>query len=86
MGKIKKILENCLNLILPQSENAKLLEKMEPDDLEKAARGRAAFFPTPFENTFALFDYRQPIIKTAIWELKYRGNKKNRATLGKEPL
>ena len=61
-----------LNLLLPQPPHVAALEKMT------AAEFRAAV-PTlpaqPREWMLPLFPYENPLVKTAVWEVKYRGNR-----------
>lgn len=76
---INKILEYLLDLVLPQPKNVRLLEAMGPAAFRVAATlGVAAinYSPSTHEKTLTLFDYGLPIVRQAIWELKYRGNKK----------
>lgn len=74
---MKKIFEYFLELILPQSDGLRKLETMRAEDLRRAAaRSRAAALDDLPARTFVLFDYKQPLVREAIWELKYRGNKK----------
>lgn len=74
---MKKILEYLLDLVLPRPQNVRVLEEMNPEKFRAATSPselRAADH-TP-ENPFTLFDYKHSLVRQAIWELKYRGNKK----------
>ncbi len=77
---IKKILEYLLDLVLPRSEKVRVLEEMSAEEFRAACQSRAALPLSP-EKTLALFDYQKPLVRQAIWELKYRGNKKIAALL-----
>lgn len=60
-----------LNLILPPAPRVAELEAMSAADF------RASVPPLPFqpqERILALFPYSNPLVKTAVWEIKYRGN------------
>lgn len=60
------------DVILPRGDTLKRLELMEAYEfLEQARRAR----PERLENDIiAFFDYRHNLVKTAIWEVKFRGN------------
>lgn len=67
-----------LDLLLPQKPLVRELLKMSPDEFAERARraeGRAG------KDALSLFDYRDPMVKEAVWMLKYRGNKKIAALL-----
>ena len=72
----KKILEYTLELILPRSKNVRMLEEMTPERFRAVLTHRAAPDLTVPENALIVFDYKHPLVRQAIWELKYRGNKK----------
>lgn len=74
----KTLLNNALDLLLPQKPLARELLKMSPDEFAERA-GRTP--GTAGKNILSLFDYRAPLVKEAIWMLKYRGNKKIAALL-----
>ncbi len=70
---MKKFFEYILELLLPRPEAVRNVEAMRPEDLRRRApRARQNLPP----DTLALFDYGNPLMRQAIWELKYRGNKK----------
>lgn len=73
---IKKFLENLLELLLPRSETLRRLEGMTAGEFREAARHRAASLPEHSPDTLVLFDYKNPLVRRAVWELKYRGNVK----------
>ena len=72
------LLENVLNLLLPQKPRARELLAMSPDEFAKRA-GRNQ--ENAGKNILSLFDYRSPLVKEAVWMLKYRGNKEIAALL-----
>ncbi|MBI2476470.1 MAG: ComF family protein [Candidatus Taylorbacteria bacterium] len=69
----KQLFECLLELLLPRSRAVREIEAMSPADWRRRA-GRAAGHLPP--DTLALFDYGNKLTRQAIWELKYRGNKK----------
>ncbi len=67
------MLHYLLDLLFPQKPLVRELERMDPFDLASRAEkpeGRAG------KALLSCFSYRDPTIRQAIWELKYRGNKK----------
>jgi predicted amidophosphoribosyltransferase len=61
--------------LLPKEERVKELEALGPDGLfEKLPRAENFDFET--DKVKAIFNYRTPLCRQAIWEIKYRGNKK----------
>lgn len=70
---MKKILNFLLELFLPRSEGVKMLESVDPETFIRTVPKAESI---KNQDTLALFDYKHPLVKTAIWELKYRGNKK----------
>lgn len=61
-----------LDLLLPQKPLVRELLKMTPTEFAERARradGRTG------KEILSLFDYREPLVKEAVWMLKYRGNK-----------
>lgn len=70
---MKKIIETIVDLILPQSPLIKRIERMNTYELYR----QTTKAEPPSEGWMhPLFDYSHPLIKTAVWELKYRGNRK----------
>src|SRR3989344_7136086 len=72
---MKKFLEYVLDFILPRSKNVRILEDMTPEKFRAAVAGSSGSDPAP-KNALAVFDYKHPLVRQAVWELKYRGNKK----------
>lgn len=67
-----------LDLLLPQKPLARELLIMSPSEFaERAGRSPG----NVGRNIISLYDYRTPLVKEAIWMLKYRGNKKIAALL-----
>lgn len=67
-----------LDLLLPQKPLVRELLAMDAGEFAE----RAGRYNSPAgKDTVALFDYRDPLVKEAIWMLKYRGNKKIAALL-----
>lgn len=62
-----------LDLLLPQKPRALELLAMAPEEFAaRAARNRSP----AGKDVSALFEYSDPIVREAVWMLKYRGNKK----------
>ncbi len=60
-----------LNLLLPQPPHVAALENMSAAEFHTAVPPLPA---PPREWALALFPYANPLVKTAVWEVKYRGN------------
>jgi competence protein ComFC len=72
---LEKILDQIANILLPKEKLVKELERLGPNGLfEKIPR--ANNLDLPAEKMKALFSYRNNYCRQAIWELKFRGNKK----------
>lgn len=62
-----------LDILFPQKQRVRELEAMDPSAFAvKVPKTLARAGP----GMMSLFDYRDPMIRDAIWELKYRGNKR----------
>ncbi len=73
LPRITTLLHGLLDLLFPQKASVRELLRMDPFDLASRAEkpeGRAG------KALLSCFSYRDPLIRQAIWELKYRGNKK----------
>ena len=71
-----RLFEDILDLLFPRSPLTRELESL--DAFMFAARvektdGYAG------KNIISLFHYRDKLVRQAVWELKYRGNKKSRS-------
>ncbi len=67
-----------LDLLLPQKPIVRELLTMSADEFAERARqspGNAG------KNMLSLYDYRAPLVREAVWMLKYRGSKKIAALL-----
>ena len=69
LSKAKELIEDFL---FPKSDNVLELESLSSEEILSIIP-RA---PAISRNTLALFDYRHPVAKEMIWELKYNGNRK----------
>jgi len=68
-----------LDILFPHRRIVAELMATPPDEFAARvtpAEGRAG------KNIMSLFDYRDPIVRAAIWELKYRGNRRIAQLLG----
>ena len=68
-----------LNLLLPQPPRVAALEKMTAAEFRAAVPALPA---QPREWMLPLFPYENPLVKTAVWEVKYRGNARVARLLG----
>ncbi len=70
---LKSFAQNLIDFIFPKSDEVYHLESFSTGELvEKLSRAREI----ESENLIVLFDYKDPMVKTLIWELKYNGNRK----------
>lgn len=79
MKKLLEIGRLIVSFIFPPEPLVAELEKMTPAELRETA-SRVLLPPADFINS--CFDYHTPLIRQAIWELKYRGNPKVASLLG----
>ncbi|MFA6338452.1 MAG: phosphoribosyltransferase family protein [Candidatus Paceibacterota bacterium] len=78
---LKKLLCSLLDFILPKKEQIKYLELLTQDEFyEKTAKADRLGLG---RQTFPIFDYRDSLVKNAIWEIKYRKNEKIIKLIGK---
>ncbi|MGB8815646.1 MAG: phosphoribosyltransferase family protein [Minisyncoccia bacterium] len=69
---IKIIYENFIDLLFPKERNINELENMSLSEIcEKIEPAKHIS-----SNYKAVFSYKSPLAKTAIWEIKYKANKK----------
>jgi ComF family protein len=68
-----------LDLLLPQSPAIAQLERMSPEEFRATVPSLSA---QPREWVLPLFPYEHPLVKRAVWEVKYRGNTRVAALLG----
>jgi competence protein ComFC len=75
MGKVSHTLHliqrAILDFLFPRNILVRQLETMSPSQLLNAARPA-----DPEKSTFSIFTYKDPLIATALWEVKYRKNVK----------
>ncbi len=65
MTILRRLLSQLIELILPKDALVKKLEKMTPED----------FLVTTTQSPLALFSYKNPIVRRALWEIKFRNNR-----------
>jgi predicted amidophosphoribosyltransferase len=78
---IEKIIEKMTDILLPKEEKVRLLEKLGSAGIyENIPRAQNFDIPTQasFDNNKikAIFCYKTALCRQAIWEIKYRANKK----------
>jgi len=69
---IKIIFANLIDLFFPKEESVKKLEKMELAEIYKELVPAGDISP----NFKAIFSYKHPLCRTAVWEIKYKANEK----------
>jgi predicted amidophosphoribosyltransferase len=72
---IKNISQTLFDIVLPPEEKVRQLEKFGPDGLFENIP-RAKNFDLETDKIKAIFNYKTPLCRNAIWEIKYHGNKK----------
>lgn len=73
------LFERLLDTIFPKKLLVRELEGMNAETFaSRAPRGASP----PGKGIIACFDYRDTLVRQAVWELKYRGNKKVAKLLG----
>jgi len=65
-------IERLLSLILPKDADILKIERMSASEL---AETMPEADPLPDAGHKALFHYKDPLVRAAIWEIKYKGNK-----------
>ncbi len=72
---LSQITDKLADWLLPKEKRVQELEALGPDGLfEKLPRAENFDFDT--DKIKAIFNYKTPLCRQAIWEIKYRGNKK----------
>jgi competence protein ComFC len=72
MHKLNKIIGIVFDFLFPKSELDLAIEKETPETLaNKLLQGRE----TENKSIYALFDYRDEVVRHMIWALKYRRNR-----------
>lgn len=73
MDTIKKIFNSFISIILPKDKETIYLESLTPTELlEKIAPARIM----EKDGFIAMFDYKDPLCRKAIWQVKYKANEK----------
>jgi competence protein ComFC len=74
-GLGSRIVEKIADILIPKEKSVKILESLGPDGLfENIPRSENFDFET--DRIKAIFNYKTPLCRQAIWEIKYRANKK----------
>ncbi len=76
MGFFHRIFSLLVDFIFPRPETLEFLEKLTKEELLAKVPTTKASNTSPSAEIRSVFNYRQPIIRQMIWELKYKGNKK----------
>jgi len=74
-GYISQIIEKVTDILLPKEEKVRFLENLNPDGLFSSIP-QADNFDFKTEKIKAIFNYKTALCRQAIWEIKYRANKK----------
>ena len=75
ISQLQKILDRLADILLPKEKKVKYLEQLGPDGLfEKIPRAENFDFET--DKFKVIFNYKSALCRQAIWEIKYRANKK----------
>ena len=70
-----KLIEKVTDILLPKEKKVQLLENLGPEGIfSKIPRAENFDFKT--EKIKAVFNYKTTICRQAIWEIKYRANRK----------
>lgn len=72
---MNNILTIIADFLLPKDKSVKILEALGPDGLF-ANIPRSENFDFETDKIKAIFNYKTPLCRQAIWEVKYRANKK----------
>ncbi|MEO8637667.1 MAG: phosphoribosyltransferase family protein [Candidatus Taylorbacteria bacterium] len=73
---MKKISEFLLDFLFPASKKAARIEKMTASDFRKEIGVGDAMGARGDKDIHPLFEYRHPLVREAIWQIKYKGNRK----------
>ena len=70
---IRKALRRVIGFLLPQPAEIERIENMSPSDFcDFASRP----VESPPDGIHSLFKYKDPLVRKALWLLKYRGNRR----------
>lgn len=79
IGNCVKICELLLDAVIPRSKEVALSERLTSEEIrDKIPESKE----TPESFIHSVLSYRNPLAKTLIWQLKYRGSKKVSGKLG----
>jgi competence protein ComFC len=67
-----------LDFFLPQKKNVKYLESLSGEDIVLRTEPAQDL---DIKNAEAIFSYKDPLIRSLVWQLKYKGNRKIASTL-----
>ena len=70
---IKTIIESIISIVLPKEKYVSEIENLSPEYIENEISRANETNNPKFK---ALFQYKDKIIRKAIWEIKYRNNRK----------
>lgn len=73
MELLRRIIEQVLDHIFPNSKSRKYLESLQPVDFASIA---SRPIENPPHDTKSLFHYKDPLVKDALWLLKFKGSRK----------
>lgn len=76
---LPKLFEKLLDTIFPKKLLVRELEGMPAEEFISRVRKAPH---SPGKGMISCFDYHEPLVRQAVWELKYRGNKKIARLLG----
>jgi ComF family protein len=74
-GLVNKVIITLANILIPKEKRVQLLEALGPDGLFTNIP-RAENFDFETDKIKAMFNYKTTLCRQAIWEIKYRANKK----------
>jgi ComF family protein len=72
LDHLKKLLDSIVSIVLPKEESVLNIEKIDLGNTEMEIPKANDINNGKFK---ALFQYRNKMVRQAIWEIKYRGNK-----------
>lgn len=76
MFNLEKLFGIIADFLFPQKSIVKEIEGMDAEKFRKEAFLADINPNLTSQNIYPLFRYRNPIVKEAIWQIKYKGNKK----------
>ena len=69
---LERFVRGLIDLLLPQAPEVHFLETTDASGLLQKARPASKQLP----EIISVFDYRDPLIKRLVWEIKFRGNRR----------